>query len=292
MKHLAFFLIFILLISWLSGCSSADPADLVATTLPVYEFTARLCQGTGLTVTRLITENISCLHDYTLQVQQMLAIESADAIIISGAGLESFLGDVLDGMDNLIDASEGISLMHGAHSHEHGHSHHDSHEEDPHIWLSPNHAKSMSENICCSLSGIYPEYATLFSANLKDLHDDLDALQTYGLESLQDLRCRQLVTFHDGFSYLAESFGLTILESVEEESGSEASSAQLIHLIHLVQEYHLPAIFTETNGAASAADIIAAETHLPVFALDMAMSGNSYFDAMYHNIDTIKEALG
>ena len=34
------------------------------------------------------------------------------------------------------------------------------------------------------------------------------------------------------------------------------------------------------------------ETGCGVFSLDMAMAGDSYFDAMYHNIDTIKEALG
>ena len=86
MKHLAFFLIFILLISWLSGCSPAQPADLVATTLPVYEFTALLCQGTDLTVMRLITENVSCLHDYTLQPNQMQTLETATLTGISGAG--------------------------------------------------------------------------------------------------------------------------------------------------------------------------------------------------------------
>jgi hypothetical protein len=41
-----------------------------------------------------------------------------------------------------------------------------------------------------------------------------------------------------------------------------------------------------------AARIIAAETGVSLYALDMAMSGDSYFEAMYHNIDTIKEALG
>ena len=291
MKHLAFFLIFLLLISWLSGCYAADSADLVATTLPVYEFTTRLCQGTGLTVTRLITENVSCLHDYTLQVQQMLAVESASAVIISGAGLESFLEDVLDGAENIIDASQGISLIEEASHDEHTHGHSHSHDEDPHIWLSPVLAKSMAENICHALSLLYPEHTARFSNNLKALHSDLDALQAYGLEALQELLCRELITFHDGFAYLAESFGLTILEAVEEESGSEASAAQLKHLIQLAQQHQISAIFTEINGAASAADIIAAETHLPVFALDMAMSGDSYFTAMYHNINTLKEAL-
>ena len=60
----------------------------------------------------------------------------------------------------------------------------------------------------------------------------------------------------------------------------------------MVEEHSLPAIFTERNGSVSAADIIATETDAAVYALDMAMAGDDYFEAMYHNIDTIKEALG
>ena len=289
MKHLAFFLIFILLISWLSGCSPAQSADLVATTLPVYEFTARLCQGTDLTVMRLITENVSCLHDYTLQVNQMLAIENAQAVVISGAGLEGFLDDALAGSETIIDASQGADLLHAEHHHHDDHHH--EHEDDPHIWLSPEYAKSMAENICNGLTQLYPAHTAQFTANLSTLLADLDSLQAYGEEALQNLACRRLITFHDGFSYLAESFDLSILEAVEEESGSEASAAQLKHLIQLTQTYGLPAVFSERNGAASAAGILAAETALPVFVLDMAMSGDSYFDAMYHNINTLQEAL-
>ena len=85
---------------------------------------------------------------------------------------------------------------------------------------------------------------------------------------------------------------MTILKAVEEESGSEASAQELIELITLVEEQSLPAVFTEANGSTSAAGVIARETGCRSYALDMAMSGNSYFDAMYHNIDTIKEALG
>ena len=41
----------------------------------------------------------------------------------------------------------------------------------------------------------------------------------------------------------------------------------------------------------SAAGVISSETGAELVALDMAMAGNSYFEAMYHNIDTLKEAL-
>ena len=274
------------------GCQSrTEPAQIAATTLPVYEFTARLCAGTPLTVTRLVTEQVSCLHDYSLNVRQVKAAEAAEVIVISGAGLEDFLDDVLDGADTL-DASEGIALLCAEEEHEeHEHEGHH-HEEDPHIWLSPENGKAMAQNVCDGLSRRYPEYADTFTKNLMPLLADLDALQCYGEAALSDLGCRELVTFHDGFSYFAQAFDLTILEAVEEESGSEASAMELKHLIGVVQAHHLPAIFTERNGSVSAADLISRETGAKVFSLDMAMAGDSYFDAMYHNIDTIKEALG
>ena len=81
------------------------------------------------------------------------------------------------------------------------------------------------------------------------------------------------------------------LDAIEEESGSEASARELIHLIEEVEYHQLPAVFIEKSGSSSAADIISRETGCSVFTLDMAMSGESYFDAMYHNIDSVKEAL-
>ena len=268
----------------------SDYAPIAATTLPVWDFTSRLCQGTPLAVTRLVTEQVSCLHDYSLNVRQVKAAEAAQVVVISGAGLEDFL-DV-----PTIDASQGISLLHSDEAHEEEEHHHEEdghhHEEDPHIWLSPENAQVMAQNICDGLSRQYPDYEDTFRANLEDLLTQLEALQSYGEEQLSGLQCRELIPFHDGFSYFAQAFHLTILESVEEESGSEASAKDLIHLTELVRDHNLPAIFTEVSGSDSAAQVIARETGCKVYALDMAMSGSSYFEAMYHNIDTIREALG
>lgn len=275
----------------LSGCrSQSQPAQIAATTLPVYEFTSRICVDTPLTVTRLVTESVSCLHDYSLNVRQVKAAEAAQVVVISGAGLEDFLDGILDDSD-ILDASEGIAFLHMEEEHDHDHEDHH-HEDDPHIWLSPENAKGMARNICAGLSRRYPEYADMFSENLDGLLEDLDALQCYGKSNLSGLSCRNLVTFHDGFSYFAQAFDLTILEAVEEESGSEASAQELKHLIGIVREHDLPAIFTERNGSTSAAEVISRETGVTVYSLDMAMAGESYFDAMYRNIDTIKEALG
>ena len=108
---------------------------------------------------------------------------------------------------------------------------------------------------------------------------------------MADLTQRNIITFHDGFSYFAEEWDLIILKALEEESGSEASAAELKELINLVNTNNLTAIFTEENGSTSAAQIIAKETGISIYTLSMGMSNNDYFETMYHNIDTVKEAL-
>ena len=282
------FLALFLLIFLLSGCAPAFPeAEIAATTLPVYEFTRCLCEGTGLTVTRLITEPVSCLHDYSLSVQQVRALEAADTVVISGAGLEDFMQPLLADK-SVIDASAGIPLLRCHHDGEEEHHHH---EADSHIWLSPENAMEMAANICSQLSQKYPQHSEMLQANLSALNAEIDALNAYGKQELSSLSRREIITFHDGFAYFAHSFDLRILASVEEESGSEASAKELKELIGLVETHQLPAIFIEKTGSVSAAEIISRETGVQIFQLDMAMSGDSWFEAMYHNIDTIKEAL-
>ena len=286
-------LIVLLLCLSLGGCAVQAPADIAATTLPMWQFTCRLTEGTDLTVTRLVTENVSCLHDYTLTVRQMKAIEGADVVILSGAGLEEFLSDAL-GSAAVIDASEGIELLEGGHHHHHeGEVHEEAHhhEHDPHIWLSPAHAMEQARNICAGLSARYPEYAADFEKNLAALLTDLQTLEDYGKAQLSDLGSREILTFHDGFAYLADAFGLEIVEAIEEESGAEASAKELIHMIEEVRHHDIRAIFVEENGSGSAASIIAAETGTELGTLSMAMSGDDYFEAMYANIDALKEAL-
>ena len=291
MKHILALLGLLLIL--LCGCAAPEPpAQIAATTLPVYDFTARLCDGTGITVTRLVTESVSCLHDYSLNVNQVRAAEAAETVVISGAGLEEFMDELLHNKNSVIDSSVSVDVLECEEEHHHDHDHGHHHTEDSHIWLSPENAKLMAEAICDGLSRQYPQHRDTFEANLTKLLADLDALRQYGQTKLADLSCRELITFHDGFGYFADCYGLTILEAVEEESGSEASAQELKHLISMVREHNLPAVFIETNGSVSAAEVIARETGAKVYILDMAMGGDSYFDAMYHNIDTIKEAMG
>lgn len=274
-----------------SACAATQSQpNIAATTLPVFTFTEALCEGTPLTVGQLVQENVSCLHDYTLTVKHMKMLEGADLIVISGGGLEDFLHDALTGHKALIDASDGIDMHCAAHAHQDHSDHH--HDADPHFWLSVEKADHMAHTICDGLKTAYPQYSAQFDENLAGLERSFTQLSDYARSQLSNLTNRELITFHDGFSYMAEELGLTVLHALEEEAGSEASAAELIHICNTVAEHAVPAVFVEKNGSDAAAKIISKETGAAIYCLDMAMSGSNYFDIMYHNIDILKEALG
>jgi len=304
MKRLSVLLL-VLLLCFSSGCkapakeASEDNFDLVAATYPVYVFVSRVigdCEGVELKL--LVDQNISCLHDYTLSVTDMKKIDSADALIISGAGLEVFLSDVTASYKDLtiIDASAGIELLDASCSDDE-HSEHN-HEKDSHIWLDPDNAAVQTANICSSLSGLLPQYSDEFEANAKEYISRLEALGEELKGELSEISTNKIITFHDGFAYFAKSLGLEVLKAIEEESGSEASAADIAEICDLIREYELGAVFTEVSGSDSTAKAIAAETGVKVYSLDMIMSGphdvgdtDGYIEAMRKNVAVIKEAL-
>lgn len=268
----------------LTGCAAARPertGGIAATTAPVAELTGALLDGTGVTVEQLITEPVSCLHDYTLSVEQMKLAESSSLIVISGMGLEDFMEDVLRNC-TVIDASAGIAPLPG----EEG--------DDPHIWLDPANLRSMTKTVSAELQKVYPDKASVIAANEKAYCEKLDELTAYGKEQLAALSCRKLVTFHDGFSYFAKAFGLEIAAAMEVEPGSEPSAKELEAVIATVIDNGIPAVFTEVNGTTDAAELVGREAGVKAYPLNMAMSleNQTYFDVMKKNIDTIKDVLG
>lgn len=289
----------LLLLTACGGGTAATPAPvedndtihILATTYPIYLFTTAVTEGVeGVEVTRLIQEEISCLHDYTLTVNDMKAIEAADVIVMNGVGLEDFMSDALATSDApVIDCSEGVELLEAM-----GHEGHDHDTEyDPHIWMDEGNVSIMLETISRELSALDPDHQETYEAN----RAAADAALGYDADKLSQLSGKPLITFHDGFQYFARATGLDLLKAIEEEEGAEASAAEIKEIVDLIGEYNIPAIFTEKNGSDATAQAISRETGCGVAQLDLVMSGDGsgiqpYVDAMNQNIDTILEALG
>ena len=278
----------------LTGCASQQRAPvgptLACTTYPVYLLAQTVTEGTDGPIPVLVVDQpLSCLHSYTLTMADMKVIDASALLALNGAGMEEFLEDVLEGRDT-VDCSEGLELLWNE----------EEAEPDSHIWLDPDNAAQMAQNLAAALAERYPDNADLYRSNAEQAAQRLHTLREELREELASLPCRSLITFHDGFSYFANAVGMDIAASVEEEEGSEASARRIQELVDLIDEKHIPAVFTETNGPDATAKALAMERPIQVGTLNMLMSstgvpeGLSGLDAyewgMRTNAEAIKEA--
>ena len=290
----------------LTACGQAAPKEdkltIVATTYPVYLFASAVTEGVeGVEVLRLDTGSTSCLHDYNLTVNDMKKIEKAEVIAINGAGLEEFMEDALHTSDALvIDCSEGVHLLENeSHHHDeedHSHDGHDHGHFDPHYWMDAENALVMAENIAEAMVELDADNAKVYQENGEEARQALqvldDLLETYR----EGLDVPGLITFHDGFRYFCHAYDLELLESIEEEAGSEASAKEIVEITHLVKEHDIPVIFTEVNGSDATAKAIVRETGCAIAQLSMVMDGpdddlGNYVRAMLKNMLSITDGF-
>ena len=307
--------LFLSLALLLSGCGpTSAPAEedntltVAAMTYPIYLFTSRVIEGAeGVETQAVINQPMSCLHDYTLSVNDMKAIQGADLLLLNGVGLEDAMTAAIESSGvPTVDCSEGMSLLHygesaeehAEHGDEEDHDDHDHGEYDPHIWMDPTRAAVMVENIAAALSQADPDNAQLYADNAAAYAAELTALGEELRDKLSGLEPRELITFHEGFGYFADAMGLTVVKAIEEEAGSEASAKELAEILDLIEEYRLPAIFTEANGSDATANAVSRETGVKVEQLTMLMSAGAvpadsadpYRAGLEQNVNAILEA--
>ena len=292
-----FFCLLTALCLLLTGCGGTNTAGggkdgsfhIVTSFYPMYVATINITQGVdGVTVTNMTKPQTGCLHDYQLMTEDMKTLEKADAFVINGAGMESFLDKVIEQRKNLkiIDASKGIELLK------------DDDEENPHVWLSVTDAILQVKNIAEQLKAADPKHADAYEKNAAAYIKKLEALKAEMHAELDTVPNKDIVTFHEAFPYFAKEFGLNIISVVEREPGTEPTPAELQATIEQVKKLPVKVLFTEPQYSPSAAETIARETGAKIYTLDPVVTGeandqaiNAYIDTMKKNMETLKTAL-
>lgn len=300
----------------LAGCSApaasgaaGDGPVIVATTTQVGDFTRELV-GDGAAVTQLLSPGQSA-HSFDPSAAQLLALSKADALVVNGGGLESWLDDAVQasGFDGvLIDASTGIEL-HGTDDHDHeAEAHdegeatdaadehaddeaHDDHAEgdaehdhdhgsgNPHIWTDPELAAHMVENIADGIAELPGVDGDALAQNETDYLAKLDALDEWITENVESVPVaeRLLVTNHDAFTYFVEAYDVTFVGSVipSFDDNAEPSAAEIDALVERIRSTGVAAVFSEASISPKAAETIAAEAGVTVYSGPDALYGDS-----------------
>lgn len=309
----------------LSGCTNSskensnntkDTLNIVTSFYPIYISTLNVIKDVpNVQLTNMTKAQTGCLHDYELTPQDLKTLDKADVFVVNGAGMESFLDDVISQYDSMdiINASANISLIESDEDHFHDHEdeceeahnheeddHDHNHEEEgnPHVWISITKNIEQVKNIANDLSKIDPKNSDKYQANATEYINKLEALSTKMHQELDSLPNRNIVTFHEAFPYFAEEFNLNIVGVIQVEPDSEPSAKQIENIIETIKANNVKALFTEPQYSSKTANAIARETGTKVYTLDPIVTGdatknsyNDYIEKMEKNMNTLKEAL-
>lgn len=272
--------------------------NIVTSFYPMYVATSNIVDGVeDVTLSNMTDVQVGCLHDYQMTTKDMNKLEKADVFIINGGGMESFLDKATSSCKHLkvINSSEGI-LEEGEHEDGH-HEHEESHnEENAHIWVSISLYINQVQNIANELAKADEKNADKYLENAEIYIEKLKTLKNEMHGKLDNLEKKNIVTFHEAFSYFADEFNLNVVAVIEREPGTSPSAGQLAKIIDEIKETSAKAIFVEPQYEKTTANVISKETGVPVYSLNPIVSGKldkgEYERIMRENLKVLEEALG
>ena len=264
---------------------------IVTSFYPMYIDVLNITEGVeGVKVVNMTKPQTGCLHDYQLTTEDLKTLESADAFVVNGGGMESFLDKVTSQQKNLkiIDASKSDKINFLK----------DGDEENPHVWLSVTYAIEQVKAITSQLCEADPAHEKQYRDNAMAYVEKLMNLREEMHGELDNLSHKDIVTFHEAFPYLAKEFRLNIVSVVEREPGTEPSPKELEELIAQVKALPVKVLFAEPQYSPVAAETIARETGAKLYQLDPVVTGeakpeakDAYLNTMRENMKVLKEAL-
>jgi zinc/manganese transport system substrate-binding protein len=287
-----------------SPAPKAEKLNIVTSFLPVQSHTLAIA-GDHANVKQLLAKDTGP-HDFQLTPADVKKLSDADVLIINGAGIEEWLGELIKKSGNkslvVVDTSNGIKLVESPEEIEIGHSHSHAHDHDhgdganPHIWLDPVIAKKQAANIVAALQKADPSNASAYAENGKVYEAKLSALDSDYRSTLASLPNKNLVTFHDAFPYLAARYKLNYVGAISEFPEKDPTPKQLAALVDKIRSLKVGVLFAENGYAPGLLKKIAGETGAKVSELDTLEVGQgtptAYLDRMGANLESLRKAFG
>ncbi len=255
---------------------------IVTSFYPMYTIAKSLSAGIeNVEVENMASNNIGCLHDYTLTTSDLKKIETANVFIVNGLGIENFSDKIIETYSNIkiIQASENINNLII-----------DDEEKNAHVWLSIDKYIKQIENIRVELAKYNPDNSENYKKNaeeyiskLKDLKDEINN---------KTKKQKNCLSFSESIAYLAEDFNLEI-ETIETDHEQNGLSAEMLaYAIEYVKENNIKNIIIDKKTADNNAKTVANETGAKIYVLDSILSGpddeQSYINIMKQNLKIVE----
>jgi zinc transport system substrate-binding protein len=284
----------------LVACNASTNADesgkisVVASFYPLAE-AAQQVGGDLISVENLTPPGVEP-HDLELAPDDIEAIATADVIVYLGGGFQPAVEDAVSQAEDAVtvDALKAVDTNEAPPSEA---------EEgltvDPHVWLDPARYEEVVRTVADALSESDPANESTYDANADAYIAKIAALDDDFRAGLADCQRTTIVTSHEAFAYLAESYGLTEVGITGLSPEAEPSARRLAELKDLVEKEGITTIFAEELVSPKVAETLADEAGITVEVLDplesltdeQVAAGEDYVSVMRENLAILRGAL-
>ncbi|MDR0999464.1 MAG: zinc ABC transporter substrate-binding protein [Clostridiales bacterium] len=303
----ALIILFGVISSLLSGCSTQTLANtggrfkVVATTTMLFDLVAAI-GGNQIEATGLMGPGIDP-HLYQASAGDVTKMLKADVVVYNGLRLEGKMGDEFAYLSEqgkfVICAEDGVDsakLLADENNPD---------IYDPHIWFDVSIWKDVAGHVAACLSKADPAGTGVYSSNLEKYLAELDELDQYIRERVEELpeQQRVLVTAHDAFRYFGVAYKVKVMGLQGVSTDAEAGTADVSNLAEYIARNRIKAIFVESSVPPKNIEALRDAVEARGFAVkiggqlysdslgDEASGHNTYILTLKANIDAIANAL-
>ena len=267
-KYFRLFLFFFLIGNLLISCKNKSISTrLVSVSLPQKYLTEQIA-GDYLTVNVMIPPGMNPAT-CDLSTEQLKKLYDSDLCFTIGylPFEQIHLFPVLENRPDIqiVNHSANLQLIHGSCGHTHAAG--DEHDGvDPHIWLSPAHARTMATTVYEVLSEKYPEQKLQFEQNYQALLQKIDSIADRAKQVLDHKKDKIFLIYHPALTYFAADYGMEQI-SIEDE-GKEPNPSHLKAVIDSCRTKGIKIVFIQNQFDVDNAKAIAKEIDGEVIAID------------------------
>lgn len=243
------------------------------------------------------------VHNVMAKPTEMIFLNKADLFVHSGLDAEPWRDNLLKGARNPrvltgqpgnVDMSAGIDLLEvptGKVDRSMGDIHA---YGNPHYQLSPVNAQRMAVTLVAAMCAADPANADFYKANARKFVTDMAEVETQLKAQLAPYAGLKVVTYHPAWPYLAKSFGLDIVATVESKPAITPSPAQMRQVVETMKQQGVKIVIVETYNSFDQAKSVAqsagaAVLLLPDHVLGLPEAG-TYQDLLRLDISKLVDA--
>lgn len=287
--------------------------EIVATLFPQYDF-AKQIVGNKADVKLLLNSGVET-HNYEPTAKDMITIlDDSDMFLYTGSMLEPWTESIIKNLSEtdckIVDISKNVNLITTKEFEEkhlnseivndeesHDDKHH--HEEiyDAHIWLSPENASIMIDNILEEICSLDPDNAEYYKTNADNYKKQILEIDNEYKKLLENSVRKEIAVGGEfAYSYLVEEYGINFVSVFTNcGEGEDPSIAKVKSVIDYINNHNIPVVYYEELTEGTVAKMIAEETNAKPLVLYSIHNGtpgkDTYISLMKINLENLKEGL-